>query len=193
MPPKKKSSRDENEFRGDKNETEKEENELDKELRERWGETKKEQVIRKETNERNRTMATINPSEWNLDDAEEPVVLPAGTEAKVRIISVRIGRTAIEKGSMQYIQPTVEICDEPMAKDFGIYLGLPEPTKMTPKALQRTKWTLKCFYECFKISTSGESNPQEDWLGLEGWVVLGVQENPGYGQQNNVAEYIKPK
>lgn len=125
----------------------------------------------------------------DVSDAQEPIAVPAGTEAKLRIIGCNFDKN---KNDEDYILPRFEIVGEPLAKDFTKYLGIPH-TGMDEKQLARAKWALKSFYDCFGIDSSKKLNPEEDFIGLEGWAILGLENNPEYGEQNYIKKFVAGK
>ena len=122
--------------------------------------------------------------DMNFDDVVEPTVAPADAEYKLRILDVKEGTN---KNSEPYLMPRFEICDVVGAKDFTKYLGLPAPS-MDAKKLNNTKYALKTFMDAFGLEYA--SDPA-DWVGAEGWAILGVEENEQYGPQNYVKKFVK--
>lgn len=122
--------------------------------------------------------------DMNFDDVVEPTVAAADAEYKLRILDVKEGTN---KNGEPYLMPRFEICDVVGAKDFAKYLGLPSPS-MDAKKLNNTKYGLKTFMDAFEIDYA--SDPA-DWVGSEGWAILGVEENEQYGPQNYVKKFVK--
>jgi len=135
-------------------------------------------------------MSMIDPSEFDLENVEEPKALPDGTEAKLRIVSVR---KAQDKNDLTYFQPMLEVPDEPLSKDFTHFLHLPNKSEMSTKRYNQARFNLKVFMECFEQDPSRGFDPLEDWPGAEGWAILGVKESDEYGQQNYVKKFIKTR
>ncbi len=135
-----------------------------------------------------KTMAMIDPQDLGLGSFEEPIAMPDSFEAHLRIISVR---KAVNKNGEDYLQPLLEIIDEPMAKDFTHYLVLPSRDTMTPKQYQRAGFQLQEFMQGFGIPLDEPTDPTEQWAGYEGWNILGVTENAEYGRQNKLGKFIR--
>lgn len=123
--------------------------------------------------------------DMNFDDAVEPTVVDPG-EYKIRIVDVKV---AENKSGNPYVLPRFEIPDEPTAKEFTKYMGLPHDD-MNEKQLNSAKFNMKKFCLAFGIDPAAPGEP-DDWKGLEGWALLGVEENDEYGDQNYVKSFIK--
>lgn len=135
-------------------------------------------------------MATIDLNDYELDGAQEPYAVEAGEEYKLIIVDVKEGK---DKNDLEYIQPRLEIEGEPFAKDFTHFLHLPNKAEMTPKQLNRVAYNLRSFCECFGISTDGTTNPKDDWVGCEGFAILGTTTSEQYGEQNFISKLMTPK
>ena len=124
----------------------------------------------------------------DVSDATEPVAAPAG-EHKIRISGGVIDK---DKNGHPYFQPRFDVPDMPEVKDFTDFIGLPYDG-MDEKRAKRSKWRLRCFKECFGIDPSAKVNLRDDLPGLTGWAILGLGEDPQYGEQNFIRKYIAPK
>lgn len=127
--------------------------------------------------------------ELNLDDAQEPKVVDANEEYKLRIIDCT---KDVNKKGNKYILPRFEVVDEPLAKDFTKYLGLPHD-EMKAKELNRCKWGLVCFFDAFGVDHSKPVDPEDDLVGQTGWAILGIEDNEAFGEQNYVKKFIAPR
>jgi len=127
--------------------------------------------------------------ELNLSDAQEPKVVDANEEYNLRIIDCTKDKN--KKGN-DYLLPRFEVVDEPLAKDFTKYIGLPHDEE-TEKQQNRTKWNLRTFFECFGVDHSRPVDPEDDLVGQTGWAILGVEDNEAFGEQNYVKRFIAPK
>lgn len=119
--------------------------------------------------------------------AQEPVAVESG-EHQLRVIS---GVVAKDKNNHPYFQPRFDVPAEPRAKDFTDFIRLPH-SEMDEKALNRAKWRLESFKKCFGIEGS-RIDLEQDLPGKMGWAILGVREDPEFGEQNTVRKYILPK
>ena len=120
----------------------------------------------------------------DFSDVVEPRTVEADKEYKLRITDVKEGTN---KNGEPYLMPRFEILDEVGAKDFTKYLGLPSAS-MDAKKMNNTKYGLKLFLEAFGLPAASEPS---DWVGAEGWAILGVEENDQYGAQNFVKKFVK--
>lgn len=122
--------------------------------------------------------------EMNFDDVVEPRAVSEG-EYKLRIIDVREG---VDKNGNPYLMPRFEILGEVGASDFSHYIQLPNHN-MDPKRLNNAKYRLKMFMDAFGLPYNGDTS---EWIGMEGWAILGVEQNEHYGEQNYVKRWGKP-
>jgi hypothetical protein len=121
-------------------------------------------------------------SDLDLSDVVEPRVVEADMEYELRITDVREGTN---KNGGPYIMPRFEIVGEIGAKDVSHYIGLPDST-MDAKKLNNTKYRIKQFLEAFDLDPQTDTS---DWVGAQGWAVLGVQDNEQYGEQNFIKRF----
>ena len=140
-------------------------------------------------------MALIDYSdmEQEINDAQEPTVLPKGTEVKVRIIQVRSGTS--EKNDADYLMPMYEVQGEgmEMVKEVSDFMWVLDRDNLPAKDYARALDQFKKFAKCFGIDLSRPFDPDEDLIGLEGWVILGLRKSEEYGEQNTVSKYILPR
>jgi hypothetical protein len=125
-----------------------------------------------------------------IKDAPEPYILQKGEEVKVRITNVRVG----ESEGRPYWIPMYEVPDQPMANEFSDFfwtLSSDNKEILTRKQWERNIYNTKCFLECFGVDLTKPFDPEEDFIGLEGWVIVGVKSSEEYGDQNTVRKYIK--
>jgi len=124
----------------------------------------------------------------DVDDAQEPQVMPADEEYKLRTTR---GTIDTDKNDEPYMIIFFELADEPLAKDFSHFFRLPHEG-LSEKDLNRAKWSLKQFKEAFQVPSLSGIN-EEDLGGFEGWAILGVREDDQYGEQNFIRKFIAPK
>jgi hypothetical protein len=131
--------------------------------------------------------------EQEILDAQEPTVLPKGTEVKVRIIQVRSGTS--EKNDADYLMPMYEVQGEgmEMVKEVSDFMWVLDRDNLPAKDYARALDQFKKFAKCFGIDLSRPFDPDEDLIGLEGWVILGLRKSEEYGEQNTVSKYILPR
>jgi hypothetical protein len=132
----------------------------------------------------------IDMSGEDFDNTQEPYAVKAGEEYKLVIVDVKEGK---DKNGLDYLQPRLEVVGEPFAKDFTHFMHLPNKAEMSDKQLNRVRWNMKSFAECFGIDLGRPQDPKEDWVGMEGFAILGISKSEEYGEQNFVKKLITPK
>jgi len=128
----------------------------------------------------------------DVSDAQEPTAMEADKEYKLRIMSCVY---ANDKNGAPYLLPRFEVVDEPMAKDFSKFLRVPYD-EQTPKDKERARWAIKEFLKAFGKDPSQPIDPTEldgQLTGEEGWAILGMKEDPEYGEQNFIRKFVLPK
>jgi hypothetical protein len=140
-------------------------------------------------------MSLIDYSDMQQEilDAQEPTILPKGTEVKVRIIQVRQGTS--EKNGADYIIPIYEVQGDnmEMVKEVSDFMWILDRDNLPTKEYGRALDQFKKFVKCFGIDLSRPFDPDEDLVGLEGWVILGLRKSDEYGEQNTVSKYVLPR
>lgn len=124
----------------------------------------------------------------DTSDAVEPIAVVAG-EYELRLLGGTIDR---DKNGNPYFMPRFDIPSEPNAKDFTDFIRLPHDG-MDEKQLNRAKWRLSSFKACFDIGENVKISLNEDLPGLTGWAIIGMKDDPEYGEQNNIRKYLAPK
>lgn len=135
-------------------------------------------------------MGMIDPAEMGLDDSQEPYAVKAGEEYNLTIVDVKEGE---DKNDLKYIMPRIEVIGQPYAKDFTYFLHIPDAKNMTEKQLNRVRWNMKTFLECFGVDTTAPISWKDDLPGHEGWAILGTGESDQYGEQNFIKTLVSPK
>ena len=126
-----------------------------------------------------------------INDAEEPTYLEKGTEANLRIVSVRTGTS--DKNGCDWFSPMYEVMDHPLAMEFNSFLWAPDKDKLTPKQYARALYDIKVFAKAFGIDLSKPIDYEDDLPGNTGWAILGVQKDEEYGDRNTIGKFIAPK
>lgn len=139
-------------------------------------------------------MALIDYSDMqdDIQNAQEPTVLPKGSEVKVRIIQVRTGE---DKNGKDYFMPVMEALGDgmEMVKEFSDFHYILDPEALTSKEFARSKNKFKLFAWCFGFDFSRPFDPEDDLVGLEGWVIVGISKSDEYGEQNTISKYVLPR
>jgi len=125
--------------------------------------------------------------ESEIENAQEPKVLPVGSEVKARIISVKSGVS--EKNDCKWYAPLFDVPDDPMVVEFNTFFWELDKDKLDPKAFARTLNDFKSFAKCFGIDYSRPFSWEDDLLGLEGWVIVGTKKDD-YGEKNTIKKYV---
>ena len=123
-----------------------------------------------------------------VSDAVEPVVMPADEEYKVRVVSCD---SKMNKNDEPYILPRFEVSDEPLAKEFTKYMPTPFEGQDEKKA-NNCKLGLSRFFASLDFEP-GDNFDTEDIVGMECWVILGVEDNDQYGEGNFIKRFITAK
>lgn len=127
--------------------------------------------------------------EKEIADAPEPKTLPRGSEVKARIIGMREGIS--DKNDAQWYMPTYDVPSDPMVMEFNdFFWDLADKDKLDAKAAARSFRKFKVFAESFGLDYSRPFSWEDDLIGLEGWVILGVKKSDEFGEQNSVSKYV---
>lgn len=118
-------------------------------------------------------------------NAPEPIILPRGSEEKVRIINHAEGEG--EYGTWHNL--TFDIPSEPLAKEIRKFINDPlQAQNAEEKIKQGVNRNFGYFVKCFDIDIS-----RFDWdglVGLEGWAILGVKKDDEYGDSNTISKFV---
>ncbi len=131
-------------------------------------------------------MSTIvDLTQHNMDEVVEPQAVEEG-EYKIRLIECDGVRE--NSAGNPYILPRFEIPEEPTSKDFTHYMALPH-SDMDAKTLNKTLARLKLFGQAFGVNF-GQQVDFAEMAGIEGWAILGLQDNDEYGPQNFIKKFL---
>ena len=128
--------------------------------------------------------------EKEISNAPEPKILPKGSEVKARIVAVRSGVS--DKNNCQWYQPIFDVPDDPMVIEFNDFFWdiVDAKDKIEDKQYQRNLNHFKNFASAFGVDYSRPFSWDDDLIGLEGWVILGVKKDDEYGDSNTIRKYI---
>ena len=130
--------------------------------------------------------------EKEIDDAPEPTTLPKGSEVKARIILVRTGVS--DKNGATWYTPVFDVPKEPLAKEFNAFFwDLKDRNKLEDKQAAGALRDFKNFAQAFGIDYSKPFSWEDDLIGLEGWLIVGIRISDDYGVQNTVSKYLAKK
>lgn len=129
-------------------------------------------------------MSILDLSDAGLDETHEEIVIAAGEERKLRIVSAM--EKISEKG-VHFMMPFFEVIDDPYCKEFGDYMPIPDKNNMSAKELNRARIRIGSFIAAFGLSTNLDF---DDLQGKEGWAILGVGKDQDDQPQNKINKYI---
>lgn len=122
---------------------------------------------------------------FNDEDAVELGTLPGGTEAQLRIMDAKVGTS--QKGSGDFLMIRLEIVNEPYVKDVSHVIMLPD-SNQDDKSNNNRKLGMKQFRTAFDIAPGGFST--NELVGRTGWAILAEKDDPEYGKQNRVKNWV---
>ena len=129
--------------------------------------------------------------EQEIKDAPEPIVLGRGVEVRARIISVRSGTS--ETNDCKYHSPVFDIPDNPMVIEFNAFFWELDKDKLTEKQYARALNSFQKFATAIELDYSRPFDWDEDLVGMECDMILGVKKDPEYGDKNTVSKYVVKK
>lgn len=134
-------------------------------------------------------LADYSNLEQEISDAPEPKTLPRGAEVKARIVSMMEGVS--DKNDAQWFMPVFDVPSDPMVTEFNdFFWDLLDKEKIGDKQYMRTLNKFRKFAAAFGIDYSRPFSWEDDLIGLEGWVILGVKKSDEYGDGNTVSKYV---
>lgn len=129
--------------------------------------------------------------EKEIAGAPEPKILPAGSEVKVRVVSVKTGVS--DKNDAVWYMPVFDVPDDPMVVEFNDFFWDLDREKLDAKAFQRALYKFKQFATAMGIDFSRPFSWTDDVPGKEGWAILGVKKDDEYGDKNIIKKYVAGK
>jgi len=134
-------------------------------------------------------IADYSDMEQEIKDAPEPKILPRGSEVKARIVGVRAGVS--DKNDCQWYSPVFDVPADPLVTEFsGFFWDLVDRDKLDAKQSASALRDFRKFATAFDLDYSRPFDWEEDLIGLEGWVILGLKKSDEYGDQNSVSKYV---
>ena len=124
----------------------------------------------------------------NFSDAQEPKVAPAGEEFEIRVVEVKTGDN---KHGDPYFIHVFEIPSDPSVKEFSKYYGIPTES-MDAKKLNNSILGIKRLCEALSVPLSDEFNT-DSLIGMQGWAILGIEEDAEYGDKNYVKKFLSAR
>ena len=141
------------------------------------------------------SLSDYSDLETEIADAEEPKVLPAGTEVKARIINVLTGISESERfNGCTWYQVLFDVPDNPMVIEFNDFFWDLDRELLDAKSYSRSLYQFQQFAAAFGIDYSKPFSWTDDLVGKEGWMIVGLgKDDPEYGRKNTVKKYVVPK
>ncbi len=132
----------------------------------------------------------LDLSNIDLDNTFEPIVLKAGEEAELRIVSCLV---STDKNGNDFFMPFFDIVGDPYVKEFGEYLPYPNPETMSENQVNKAKVAIANFGQAFNVDFSSPINIEEDLVNLTGWAILGVGSDIDGEAVNKVNRFLVAK
>lgn len=127
--------------------------------------------------------------EKEISTAPDPKVLPKGTECKARIVRVNTGIS--DKNDARWYSVGFDVPEEPMCIEFqAFFWDLADKNKLDDKASARAFSSFKQFAAAFGLDYSKPFSWTDDLVGLTGWMIVGVKDDPEYGPKNTVSKWV---
>lgn len=123
----------------------------------------------------------------NLQNIPDPEPVEPG-QYLLRVISVEEKTSA--KGNPM-ILVMLKVTEHPEAPPIFNYFNLPYEG-CNPQFTQISLMQLKQFHQAFDLPLDGPSDTEE-WVGREGWAMVGVEIDERYGASNTVKRFLLPK
>ena len=120
--------------------------------------------------------------DYDESNIVEPHAVDADREWKLRCIGVDEGT---DKNGHEYFLARLEIIDEIGAKDVTQFMHKPDDSWMDAKKLNSSKYAISQFIKAFNTTKN-----TDDWVGSEGWAILGVKQSDEYGPQNFIKRFV---
>jgi hypothetical protein len=133
----------------------------------------------------------ISMLDVTFDDVYDFELLEEDSEVKVRIERAEIHLS--DKGNTS-LHLVLTVPDNPKVDDIHQYISVPSPAlqQEDAKAYNKRKLGLKRVYETFGVDTTQVSVPLSDFVGLEAWAIIGVEQGQGgYSDRNSIKKWVK--
>jgi len=126
--------------------------------------------------------------EEEIMNAPEPIVLPRGSEVKLRIVNHVEGEG--EFGIWH--QLVFDVPSNPLVSEIRRFVNDPNDARNAKERIrQKVNRNFGYFVKCFDIDISRFD--WDDLISLEGWAILGVKKSDEYGYQNTISKFVTGK
>jgi hypothetical protein len=126
----------------------------------------------------------------DLDTVPEQHAVKAG-EHPLQLLKAEIKTQKPEKGTGKFIQATIEVTDDPNSKLITHVMMMPTADDNQRKINARLR-AIGDFYKAFGIPSAGPVN-LEEYVGNQAWGNLTEEEDPQYGMQNRIKNFVLGK
>ena len=134
------------------------------------------------------SLTDYSDMEQEIKDAPEPVVLPAGTEVNIRIISVHSGIS--DKNDCKWYMPKFDVPDNPLVIEFNKFMWDLDKKKLDLKQFGKALKEFQIFATSIGLDYSRPFSWEDDLVGLECWAILGIQKDEEYGDKNFIKSFV---
>ena len=131
-----------------------------------------------------------NLLDMNFDDVYDFENFQDGEQATVRIKSAE---TKLSKANKPMLVVVVEDPTNPRIDDIYNYMLLPTAEMRTedPKSWNKRAMRMRDFYECFGIDSSQPLEVDKDMPGLEGDVIMSLENDDEGNPRNTIKKFVK--
>lgn len=119
----------------------------------------------------------------NLDLTNVPE-LCAVTEGEYELRILEAGEHTGKNSGKLSVKVTLEIANEANAEYIYHYLSIPQPDDDERQKNNKLR-RIKSFFDAFGIE---QGTPYEDWRGMMGWALVGLEEDSQTGEPRNTVK-----
>lgn len=127
----------------------------------------------------------------DTSDAQEPMCVSEG-EYQIRVTGFAKDSdgniTRVAESGNKYFIVSFDIPSEEFSKSFNKFYGVPGEND-DPKTRNSKAWQIKLLKKAFGLPEEGGLN-YVALIGREGYAMLGIKEDPEYGEQNYIKKLI---
>lgn len=124
----------------------------------------------------------------NLNDYQEPEILPDGTETEFRVLDAELK----SNGEYEWIQVVLQPITDVVTNPAVIYHSLFLPNENDDKKRRNTAlYYIKKFCDSIDYTPEDGIPRTEDMLGRTGRAVVKEQKDEGYEKKNGVRRFVK--
>lgn len=121
--------------------------------------------------------------DYHLDDVPELLCVPDGQYQ----LEVTRAESKLDKNGNPGIQMVFSVMGQADTKRVGYWLSLPGESDDKDTANMKLR-RVKAFAEAFNVTSANDND--DGFVGLSGWVVLALEEDPQYGETNRIRRFM---